>query len=189
VDVRRLRFLDEAHFVSKNLTNGKVLGMVNQRVWVKQSTLHSKNGTLTILTSLVDDPVVCAYTTDNNSQHSFLDFVVDCCIKGNLIAGDYLVLDNAPVHSNNGVDYLPIVLEFFGVHLIFLPAYSPELNPCELVFNVVKAHVRNYRDGFSPLLDEVLSALATITPELIRKFYAHCIYPGTILPDLVLPGQ
>jgi len=56
------------------------------------------------------------------------------------------------LQRHHGVDILHIVLEFFGVHLIFLPAYSPELNPCELVFNVVKAHVRNYRDGFSPLL-------------------------------------
>jgi len=102
MDFHKLHFLDEAHFVSKNLTNGKVVGLVNQRVWVKQNTLHSKNGTLTILTSLVGDPVVCSYTTDNNSQHAFLDFVVDCCLNGDLNSGDYLVLDNAPVHSNHG---------------------------------------------------------------------------------------
>jgi hypothetical protein len=42
LDIMRLRFIDEAHFVSKDLTNGKVLGLVNQYVWLKQSTLHQK---------------------------------------------------------------------------------------------------------------------------------------------------
>lgn len=42
VNPARLRFLDEAHFVSKQLTNRKVLGLVKDRVWVKQSTLNQK---------------------------------------------------------------------------------------------------------------------------------------------------
>jgi len=186
IDITKLRFLDEAHFVSKQLTTGKVLGLVNHRVWMKQNTLHEKNGTLTILTSLTQQPVVCTYTTANNTQFSFLDFVVQCCVDGDLNDGDFLVMDNAPVHSSVLLEVLEVVLEVFGVTLVFLPAYSPELNPCELVFNLIKNHIRYHRDGTTKVFDEMLYALAHVTLEHMFKFYCKCVFPTTLLPDLAI---
>jgi len=84
VDISKLKFLDESHFVSRQLTNRKVLGMVNSRVWLKQQTLNTKNGTLTLLTSLVGEPVTFHYTTENNTQFTFIDFVLQCCLDGDL---------------------------------------------------------------------------------------------------------
>jgi transposase len=182
LDPTKLRFLDEAHFVSKELSNHKVLSLVNHCAYVKQSTLNQKNGTfsrclliivtgtLTIITSLVGPPLVCTYTEETNSAASFLDFILLCCLNGNLKQGDFLIMDNAPIHNNSYVDVLKMLLEFFGVMLVFLPAYSPELNPCELVFSVIKNHIRNYWDGIAYIFHEILIGLQTITPEKNAKF-------------------
>jgi hypothetical protein len=97
-------------------------------------------GTLTVLTSLLESPLVCSYSEANNNHQCFLEFILDCCLDGDLTAGDYLILDNAPVHTGCGSQILKCVFDFFGVNLVFIPAYSPELNPCELVFSVVKQH-------------------------------------------------
>jgi len=100
--------------------------------------LYHLLGTLTILTSVANhEPVIFHYSTENNTQLSFVEFVVQCCLDGDLKTGEYLVLDNAPVHQGK-IHVLQTVLEFFGVNLVFLPAYSPELNPCELVFGLIK---------------------------------------------------
>jgi len=65
---------------------------------------------------------------------TFVDFVLNCCLDGALVAGDYLILDNAPVHhGEESAAFLMDILEYFSVKLVYLPAYSPELNPCELV--------------------------------------------------------
>ena len=59
-------------------------------------------------------------TNHTNDKWDFVRTITWFIRRGGLIAGDVLVLDLA------------------GVRLIFLPAYSPELNPCELVFGHVK---------------------------------------------------
>jgi len=88
--------------------------------------------------------------------------------EGALVAGDYLVLDNARVHhAKEANKFLVPLLDLAGVRLIFLPAYrfsfqfislpgqspnhhphllfSPELNPCELVFGFVKNSMHDNR--------------------------------------------
>lgn len=131
-------------------------------------------------------PIVFTYTEENNTQHTFLDFVTTCCLDGDLCTGDFLVMDNAPVHNNSNVDVLSWVLEFFGVTPVFLPPYSPELNPCELVFSLVKNRVRNHRDGYSHIFLEVLRSLRHVTQKKMKNFYKHCLFPKNILPELAI---
>ena len=52
-----------------------------------------------------------------------------------------LILDNVRFHK-----YAPfrLICSFAGVRLVFLPPYSPHLNVVELVFNVLKQHLRRY---------------------------------------------
>jgi hypothetical protein len=72
------------------------------------------------------------------------------------------------------------------VELVFLPAYSPELNPCELVFAQVKKWVRNGRGGsISSVLDMIILAFDSITLENILNYYGKCIFPKGMLPELM----
>lgn len=183
--MHKLKFCDEAHFVYKDLSHKKVLGLVGDRVWLKQSTLEAARGTLIILTKLDEmEPIVFDYTEETTSQWSFCDFVIQCCLNDDLVAGDYFIVDNAPVHHGEDSAWLILtVLEIFGVTPVFLPKYCPELNPCELVFSLVKNYIR-YNHTNQPLLDEVLKALAEVDVLDIYKFYEHCIHPKVVLPDL-----
>jgi len=95
----KLKFCDEAHFVYKELAHKKVLGLVGDRIWLHQATLQAARGTLIILTKLdEEEPIVFDYTEETTSQWTFCEFVIQCCINGDLTEGDYFVLDNAPVH-------------------------------------------------------------------------------------------
>jgi transposase len=69
--------------------------------------------------------------------------------SGALQMGDYLICDNAAVHVNDeAFQRLAILCEQAGVKVRFLPKYSPELNPCELVFGFTKNHLRNWKGTF-----------------------------------------
>jgi hypothetical protein len=47
-----------------------------------------------------------------------------------------------PLHGGlASLDLLLEILDTFGVTLVYLPAYSPELNPCKLVFGMTKAEI------------------------------------------------
>jgi len=90
--------------------------------------------------------------------------LLECCINGDLCQGDYVIVDNAALHH---------------------ATYSPELNPCEKVFAMVKSHIRHHRDGHSSILFEILKSLSTITVHHVLKFYENAIFPTQILPDLI----
>ena len=52
-----------------------------------------------------------------------------------------LILDGASYHKSKSFKE---ILEFYGIKVIFLPPYSPYLNPIELDFNTVKQYVRRH---------------------------------------------
>ena len=85
------------------------------------------------------------------------------------------MLDNAKIH--HGSDAMPVVkslLDVKGVRLLYLPAYSPELNPCDLVFGHVKQRMTTSR-GIDPMCIEALRWFAEVSPALMNSFYRHCI--------------
>jgi transposase len=68
------------------------------------------------------------------------------------------------------------------VELVFLPAYSPELNPCELVFGEVKGVIRNNSFGYN-LVDEIITQFSNVPHAHILNYYRKCIFPRELLPD------
>jgi len=90
-----------------------------------------------------------------------------------LSEGDYVVMDNASVHKVDDVRHL---IEKTGAKLIYLPPYSPELNPIELAWNKMKTHIRNQRARTIDRLYEVYAeALEAITMADSSKFVAHAM--------------
>ena len=63
---------------------------------------------------------------------------------------------------------------FIGVTLLFLPKYSPKLNPCEEIFAEIKAHLRNWR-GDDKFWVEIVKSTATVTYENVLAYYNHAI--------------
>jgi len=96
------------------------------------------------------------------------------------------MLDNSSYYEEDSAELLFEMLTLCGVTLIFLPTYSPELNPCELVLSQIKRSIRVNRFGRICLLDEIIKALARVTHDHILVYYKHCIFPKNILPDLIL---
>lgn len=68
-----------------------------------------------------------------------------------------------------------VSLNAAGVHLVFLPTYSPELNPCENCFGEVKGRLRTSR-GTLPFWLEILLAFSRVSYENMLRFYKKCIY-------------
>ena len=85
-----------------------------------------------------------------------------------------VILDNLSVHRHPGVR---AAIEAVGCHLRFLPPYSPDFNPIELIFAKLKTHLRGAEArAFEPLVEEIGRGLATITPGDLRACYRHCGY-------------
>ena len=87
-----------------------------------------------------------------------------------------VVMDNASIHH---VDSVVNLIEGRGSHLVFLPPYSPDLNPIELVFGKVKSILQENGDHFqtcSTPTTFLTSAFGLVTKEDCLNYSKHCGY-------------
>jgi len=139
---------------------------------------HGTNYTITVLTSLTHPSgyVISNPRTATNTAVDFLSFLVDLVQAGHLVASDVLVCDNASIHFAVEIQApLELLLAATGIRLLFMPTYSPELNPCELVFAQIKNHLRSHRSSNNHLLVDVAIACTSISWWNILAYYNKCI--------------
>ena len=88
--------------------------------------------------------------------------------------GDLVVMDNLSAHKSEPA--LALIRQT-GAEVRFLPAYSPDLNPIEQMWSKVKNTLRSLEARTrESLLEAIGHALAGITSQDTRNWFAHCGY-------------
>ena len=64
-----------------------------------------------------------------------------------------ITMDNASFHSKK---YLPVIAEAYGHKIIWLPKYSPDMNPIEHVWANMKKWLRNYSKNYTTIKEAIL---------------------------------
>lgn len=117
----------------------------------------------------------------------FAPMVVDGAINGELFlkyirqelapqlrSGDILVMDNLPTHKVRGV--IEAVAER-DARLLFLPPYSPDLNPIEMVFSKIKNELRRRKLRTVEALWEAFGeSLDWVTTMETQNYFTHAGY-------------
>ncbi len=103
----------------------------------------------------------------------FLAYLQDV-LGPQLRAGDVVVMDNLSAHKVAGVRAL---IEARGAELRYLPPYSPDYNPIEACWSMVKQKLRCLRARTLEALDQAIAeALRLVTAEHTAAFFRHCGY-------------
>lgn len=107
---------------------------------------------------------------------TFIEYVRQCLVPA-LKQGDIVVLDNLPAHKPDDVREL---IEGAGAELRYLPPYSPDLNPIELSFATLKAHLRKAGKRTVPeIIDEIGNAIPLCKPTQCRGYFKKAGYAST----------
>jgi len=85
-----------------------------------------------------------------------------------------VIMDNLSSHKRRRIREL---IESTGAHLVFLPPYSPDLNPIEMIFAKVKQSLRSLACRTREALWEAMqSVLDKVTTGDATNCYKHCGY-------------
>lgn len=88
--------------------------------------------------------------------------------------GQVVVMDNLSAHKGEEVREL---IEARSCELLFLPPYSPELNPIEEAFSKIKGLLRKVEARTREALIEAMgAAISAVTAREARGFFEHCGY-------------
>jgi transposase len=107
---------------------------------------------------------------------TFIEYIRQWLVP-TLRLGNIVVLDNLPAHKPDEVREL---IEAAGAELRYLPPYSPDLNPIELSFATLKAHLRKVRKRTIPdIIDEIGKAIPLFAPTECRGYFKKAGYAST----------
>ena len=136
LDPKRLVFIDET-WAKTNMTRTHGRSRRGRRLRAKVP--HGRWRTLTFLAALRHDRIDAPCVIDGpiNGQ-SFLAYVEQFLVP-TLSHGDIVIMDNLGSHKSMAVRR---AIRAVGAKLLFLPAYSPDLNPIEQVFAKLKTLLR-----------------------------------------------
>jgi transposase len=104
---------------------------------------------------------------------AFLAYIEQCLVP-TLQRGDIVVADNVPFHKVAGVEE---AIRAVGATLRYLPQYSPDLNPIELIFHPLKTFLRKAAERtIEGLQRRVRSYIRTLDPAECIGYFTHAGY-------------
>jgi transposase len=171
-NARRLVFIDESGFHT-SMTRLRARAPRGERAYGKVPRNRGKNTTL-IASITLEGVMGEAMTIEGATDAEVFEAYVEHFLAPTLEEGQVVVLDKLGAHRPQRIREL---IEEKGAELVFLPSYSPDLNPIEEAFSKIKNIVRKAGARTREALVEAISeALSAITLEDVAGWFAHCGY-------------
>ena len=171
-DARRLVFVDESGF-NTSMTRLRARDPRGERAYGKVPRNRGKNQTL-IASITLEGVMGASMTMEGATDAKAFEAYVEHFLAPTLEKGQVAVLDGLGAHRTEKVREL---VQARGADLLFLPSYSPDLNPIEEAFSKIKALVRKEGARMHEVLVEAIGrALAAVTTEDTAGWFAHAGY-------------
>jgi transposase len=165
-------FVDESGFHT-SMTRLYARAPRGKRAYGKVPRNRGKNTTL-IAAITLEGAMEESMTVEGATDAEAFEAYVEHFLAPSLSKGQVVVLDGLGAHRTEKVREL---VQARGADLVFLPSYSPDLNPIEEAFSKIKALVR--REGArvrEALMEAIGRALAAVTIEDAAGWFAHAGY-------------
>jgi transposase len=170
----RLVFLDET-WTKTNMT--RLRGRARRGERVVAYAPHGHWNTTTFLAGLRHDRLVAPMVLDGAINGCAFLAYVEQVLAPTLEPDDVVIADNLPSHKVAGVRD---AIHARGASLLFLPSYSPDLNPIEQVFAKLKQLLRNAEPRTRDALWRTIgSSIGRFTPAECRNYLANAGYVGS----------
>ena len=171
LDPRRLVFIDETGTNTK-MVRARGRCRRGQRLVGRQPWGHWKTTTFTA--GLRCDGLTAPWLLDGAMDGQAFQTYVEKVLVPSLSPGDIVIMDNLSVHKGEKVREL---IEAAEAQLLYLPPYSPDLNPIELAFAKLKALLRKAAERTrDDLWDKIGTVLEEFEAQECANYFRHAGY-------------
>lgn len=170
-DVARLKFIDES---GVNIAMTRLYGRAPRGERAVGSAPKNYGENVTMLGALSVAGLEALMTVSGATDSAVFAAFVREVLAPTLSEGDIVVLDNLSAHHCRAAQE---AVEARGARLVFLPPYSPDLNPIERCWSKIKTYLRAAKARSREALEEAIKqAIATLTESDARAWFKHCGY-------------
>lgn len=164
----RLIFLDESG-VNTGMT--RIYGRAASHQRVKEALPDIRFKRTSVLSSIRLDGTMVPMVFEGALNGELFRAYVERMLAPSLRPGDIVVMDNLSSHKVSGIVE---AIEAVGASVMYLPPYSPDLNPIELMWSKIKAILRKLKVRTKELLDQAIAdALDTVMRSDIVAWFRH----------------
>jgi transposase len=136
---------------------------------IHEGTPDSRWKILTVLGALGTRGMIATMTVEAATDREIFLTYLDEVLCPQLKSGDVVVMDNLSSHKVNGVQQR---IEKCGATLLYLPPYSPDLNPIEKAWSKLKQLLRSAKARSKEALDQAIAELLPlITSEDAKAWF------------------
>lgn len=170
-DAHRLVFIDETATTTKMT---RLRGRAPRGMRLKARAPFGHWQTQTFIAGLRCDRLTAPWVIDRPMNRTIFEAYIETQLAPTLEPGDVVILDNLASHKS---EKAKAILRERGAWFLFLPPYSPDLNPIEMAFAKLKAHLRRIA---ARTIDEMWKAIGDIcelyTPEECWNYFKAAGY-------------
>ena len=171
VDAERLVFVDEMG-TNVSLSPLYAWSPKGERAYGSAPRNWGKN--VTLLASITREGLGECLAVEGPTTREIFEAYLEQVLVPTLCPGQVVVMDNLGAHKGEKVREL---IKARGCELLYLPPYSPDLNPIEQAFSKVKGLLRRAEARVRGSLIEAMGvALCAVSARDARGFFGHCGY-------------
>jgi transposase len=175
IEARRLVFVDECG-ANISLVPLYAWSRRGERAPAKAPRNWGKN--VTLLSSMSIEGMGPSLAVEGPTTRGVFETYLEGVLAPTLLPGQVVVMDNLSAHKGGRVRE---IVEERGCELLYLPPYSPDLNPIEGAFAKLKGLLRKSGARSRQALVEAMGrALDAITVGDARGFFGHCGYRASV---------
>jgi transposase len=179
MDEKRLIFVDE---FSVNTGMTKLYGRATPGERVFDYVPDVRYESTTVLSSMRLNGDTEFVTFDGAVNGNVFKMYIERVLTPTLRAGDCVVMDSLSSHKVTGIESILLTA---GVSMLFLPRYSPDLNPIEQMISKIKTALRRLKARSKELLhDAILDAFDSVSASDVSSWFAHSGYSLPFLNSL-----
>ena len=157
-----------------NLAYTRLYGRAPSNERVKEGVKDVRFERQSILSTMRLNGDMCPLIFEGTLNKYLFAEYIKTSLKPTFSTDDVLLLDNSSVHRSKLVLQ---TLEECGIKYLFLPPYSPDFNPIELLWAQMKSFLKKSKARTRKKLEKAIKhALDTVRQEYIVNWFKHCGY-------------
>jgi transposase len=175
LDARSLVFVDE---MGTNISLSPLYGWAKKGQRAHCSVPRNRGKNTTLLASMSVEGMGPSLAVEGATTAAVFETYVERVLAPTLRKRQVVVMDNLSAHKGERVREL---IEGRGCELLYLPSYSPDLNPIEEAFSKIKGLIRKAQARSREALLEALgAAISALSAQDARGFFEHCGYRAMV---------
>lgn len=173
-DRNKLIYLDES---GANFAMTRRYGRIEGGQRLVLANPYSRGQNHSIISAVRETEIITAlYSEGSVDGELFLHFM-ETYLGPKLKAGDFVIMDNIAFHKVKRVE---TIVNRYGAEVVYLPPYSPDLSPIELMWSKIKTLLRKYSprcaDTFKIAMKTSFEAVQAAD---LQGWFRHCVPIGS----------